>query len=117
MFKGIGAAALACTLFASAWIPAAEAKIDQALVKKLKPTVVNISVSVAIGLHKGESGSWVGTGFIADAKRGLIVTNKHVSGQSPAHFAPCGPAQTYGVGKTNSNKASHNSGARVLANR
>ena len=70
----------------SGFSAAAGAATVEQLVKDLKPSVVNIEVSIAIGLGDDSSGASVGTGFVADSQRGLIVTNQHVSGKSPAQY-------------------------------
>lgn len=66
--------------------PLRAAEPDRELVKRLKPGVVNVEVAVSQGLAGNDSGEWLGTGFIVDAARGLIVTNRHVSGVSPAEY-------------------------------
>lgn len=74
----------ACLLVALAG--PARAKIDQKLVKGLKTSVVNIYTNTPTALAGDTPGSWGGTGFIVDAQRGWIVTNRHVSSRSPAHY-------------------------------
>lgn len=46
--------------------------------------MVNIEVISAAALAADDVGRWVGTGWVIDAGRGLLVTNRHVSGSSPA---------------------------------
>lgn len=64
-------------------LPAA-AEIPAEMVHKLKSAVVNIEVSVQHGLNAETTGKRGGTGFIIDAARGIIATNRHVVGTSPA---------------------------------
>ncbi|MCX5794376.1 MAG: trypsin-like peptidase domain-containing protein [Elusimicrobia bacterium] len=64
----------------------ARAKVDQELVKTLKTAVVNIYTNTPTALAGDTPGSWGGTGFIVDAQKGWIVTNRHVSSRSPAHY-------------------------------
>lgn len=59
---------------------------DKALVQKLKPQVVNIAIKRSQPLGLDTPGSWVGTGFVVDARRGIIATNQHISGISPAQY-------------------------------
>ncbi|HBL16305.1 MAG: hypothetical protein A2X36_06475 [Elusimicrobia bacterium GWA2_69_24] len=64
----------------------ARAEIPTALIQKLKPTVVNLEVSIQHGLNAEEPGVQRGTGFIVDAERGIIATNAHVVGTSPTRI-------------------------------
>lgn len=66
-------------------LPAA-AEVPVSLVAELKPGVVNIEASVQHGLNAESSGKRSGTGFIVDAGRGIIATNRHVVGTSPGQF-------------------------------
>lgn len=66
--------------------PCAAPSIDNALVLRLKPTVVNVERSCSIGLGGDHAGLFRATGFVVDARRGLIATNRHVTGQSPAVY-------------------------------
>lgn len=61
-----------------------QAEVPPAMVAQLKPGVVNIEVSVQHGLNTEATGKRTGTGFIVDAERGIIATNRHVVGTSPA---------------------------------
>ncbi|MFQ5801548.1 MAG: trypsin-like peptidase domain-containing protein [Candidatus Methylomirabilales bacterium] len=54
------------------------------VVESLKPTVVNLEVSSEVNLGFDTAGQWHATGFIVDAKRGIIATNRHVTSTSPA---------------------------------
>ncbi|MBI3298381.1 MAG: trypsin-like peptidase domain-containing protein [Elusimicrobia bacterium] len=62
----------------------ASAEFSAELVSRLKSSVVNIEVSVQHGLNAESTGKRGGTGFIVDAERGIIATNRHVVGTSPA---------------------------------
>ena len=53
-------------------------------IERLKPTVVNLEVTSEVNLGFDEAGKWYGTGFIVDAKRGIIATNRHLTSTSPA---------------------------------
>ena len=53
-------------------------------IERLKATVVNLEVTSEVNLGFDGAGKWAGTGFIVDAKRGIIATNRHVSSKSPA---------------------------------
>ena len=64
----------------------ARAEIPSEMVAKLKPGVVNIEISVQHGLNAENSGKRGGTGFIVDAERGIIATNRHVVGTSPGRI-------------------------------
>ena len=59
---------------------------EEKLVTRLKPTIVNVYVYTSAGLAGDLPGNPATTGFIVDAKRGWIATNRHVSGISPATF-------------------------------
>lgn len=59
------------------------AEIAEGLVARLKPVVVNIECSTVVGLNGDSQGQGKATGFIVDAKRGIIATNQHVTGSSP----------------------------------
>lgn len=74
------------TLLASLLCLPAAAEVPVSLVAELKPGVVNIEVSVQHGLNAESSGKRSGTGFIVDAARGIIATNRHVVGTSPGQF-------------------------------
>lgn len=62
----------------------ASAEVPEALVRAKKKTVVNIEISVVHGLGMQAPGIAAGTGFIVDAKEGIVATNKHVAGISPS---------------------------------
>lgn len=54
-------------------------------IERLKPTVVNLEVTTLVNLGFDEAGTRDGTGFIIDAERGIIATNRHLASTSPAH--------------------------------
>ncbi len=58
--------------------------IKEGLVLKLKKTVVNVEKLVTVGLNSEYAGQFRASGFIVDAKQGLIATNRHVTGTSPS---------------------------------
>jgi len=53
-------------------------------IEAFKPSVVNVETSSEIVLETEETGTSTATGFIVDAERGIIVTNRHVTGTSPS---------------------------------
>lgn len=55
-------------------------------IEQLKPTVVNLEVTAQINLGLDRPGTRHGTGFIVDAQRGIIATNRHIASTSPAHI-------------------------------
>lgn len=62
---------------ANTWAPAIE---------RLKPTVVNLEVTAHVNLGLDQPGTRLGTGFIVDAERGIIATNRHITSTSPAQI-------------------------------
>ncbi len=50
-----------------------------------KPMVVNVETSSEVVFETESKGTNFATGFIVDAERGLIVTNRHVTGSSPSY--------------------------------
>ncbi len=48
-----------------------------------KKAVVNLNLRSEVSLGRDTTGDSVGTGFVVDAKKGIIVTNQHVTGLSP----------------------------------
>ena len=50
-----------------------------------KPMVVNAETSSEIVFETEAKGTSFATGFIVDAERGIIVTNRHVTGSSPSY--------------------------------
>lgn len=76
-------------LSAAFWVLAvapSRAAIDGALVARLKRTVVNVQRSWTVGINSEGSGRFGASGFIVDAKRGIIATNHHVAGSGPSVF-------------------------------
>jgi S1-C subfamily serine protease len=55
-------------------------------IERLKPTVVNLEVTTHVNIGLDRPGNWHGTGFILDAKRGIIATNRHLTSTSPAQI-------------------------------
>lgn len=55
-------------------------------IERLKPTVVNLEVTIQANIGLDKPGTWLGTGFIVDATRGIIATNRHLTSTSPAHI-------------------------------
>lgn len=49
-------------------------------IEKIKKAIVTIETRVSVAAYI-DTGGWSGTGFIADQKNGLIITNAHVSGR------------------------------------
>ena len=50
-----------------------------------KPMVVNVETSSEVVFETEAKGTSFATGFIVDAERGIIATNRHVTGSSPAY--------------------------------
>ena len=50
-----------------------------------KPLVVNVETSSEINFETESQGKFYATGFIVDAKRGIIATNAHVTEKSPSY--------------------------------
>ncbi len=55
-------------------------------IERLKPTVINLEVTTQVNIGLDRPGTRHGTGFIVDAKRGIIATNRHLTSMSPAHI-------------------------------
>lgn len=72
------------TVFFATMCSAAGLKAD--LVEELKPSVVNLCVSHSRYFGIKSAGQFKGTGFIADKKAGLIVTNRHVADAFPSQI-------------------------------
>jgi len=53
-------------------------------IARFKPSVVNIERSSEIVFESERQGTSYATGFIVDAERGIIATNRHVTGISPS---------------------------------
>ena len=54
-------------------------------IKAFKPMVVNVETSSEIVFETEVLGTSFATGFVIDAKRGIIATNRHVTGSSPSY--------------------------------
>lgn len=80
------ASLLAALSLPLAGVPPAFAEVPAGLVQKLKPSIVNVEKSVTVGLETEGGGRSKASAFIVDAKRGILATNRHVSGVSPARF-------------------------------
>ncbi|MDA1191998.1 MAG: S1C family serine protease [Candidatus Poribacteria bacterium] len=52
-------------------------------IERYKPSVVNIERSAEVVFETERQGTSFATGFIVDAERGIIATNRHVTGTSP----------------------------------
>ena len=50
-----------------------------------KPMVVNVETSSEVVFETETKGTSFATGFVVDAERGIIATNRHVTGSSPAY--------------------------------
>lgn len=50
-----------------------------------KPMVVNVETSSEVVFETEVKGTNFATGFVVDAERGIIATNRHVTGSSPAY--------------------------------
>ena len=50
-----------------------------------KPMVVNVETSSEVVFEAESKGTSFATGFIVDAERGIIATNRHVTGSSPSY--------------------------------
>lgn len=66
------------------WPVAASAADLAALVADLKPSVVNVERSATVALNTDQAGRAKASGFIVDARRGIIATNRHVAGTGPS---------------------------------
>ena len=54
-------------------------------IASFKPMVVNVETSSEVVFEAEAKGTSFATGFIVDAERGIIATNRHVTGSSPAY--------------------------------
>ena len=73
-------------LFLCSRTPVATASDWADRIERLKPTVVNLEVTTQVNLGLDSPGTLYGTGFIIDAKRGIVATNRHVTSTSPARI-------------------------------
>ena len=60
--------------------------VPESAIAKIKPSVVNVKKSVAYGLGRDRARRVFATGIIVDAERGIVATNRHVTGTSPAQI-------------------------------
>jgi S1-C subfamily serine protease len=72
-------AALLCAGSASAEIP-------ERVIERAKLCVVSVERNTTIGLNGENPGRARATGFVVDLNYGIIATNRHVTGTSPATF-------------------------------
>ncbi|MBP7189976.1 MAG: serine protease [Rickettsiaceae bacterium] len=56
------------------------AEISPDVLSKTKKAIVTIEARVSVSAY-ARLGSWMGTGFVADKKNGIIITNTHVVGR------------------------------------
>ena len=69
----------AITLYClTATVYADDAKIKE--IEKIRKSIVTINSRVPVSAYQN-TGSWSGTGFIVDGKKGFLVTNSHVVGR------------------------------------
>lgn len=61
-------------------------EIQDKVIEQAKNCVVSVERTTAIGINGERSGRANATGFIVDLGKGLIATNRHVSGTSPAKY-------------------------------
>jgi S1-C subfamily serine protease len=68
---------------ASAEALSSDSPWSPATIRDLKRTVVSIDEARPVALTDDKRGAGQGTGFVVDAERGLVVTNRHISTVSP----------------------------------
>ncbi len=54
-------------------------------IESFKPMVVNVETSTEVPLETEAKGTGFATGFIVDAERGILATNRHVTGSGPSY--------------------------------
>lgn len=54
-------------------------------IANFKPMVVNVETASEVVFETESKGTSFATGFVVDAERGIIATNRHVTGSSPAY--------------------------------
>ena len=54
-----------------------------ATIRKVKPGIVALRVTGARAFEDCNAGTWYGTGFVVDAEKGLILSNRHVISVGP----------------------------------
>jgi S1-C subfamily serine protease len=64
----------------------ASAEIPEKVIEQAKRCVVSIERTRTLGINGERPGRGNATGFIVDLERGLIATNRHVTGTSPAKY-------------------------------
>ena len=62
----------------------ATAELPEELFSEAERYTVRLQTRIEMALGDDEAGVFSGTGFVVDADRGWIVTNKHVVGESPS---------------------------------
>lgn len=67
------------TLFLLIDVTLAAGNITTSEVEKIRKAIVTINCRISVSAYQ-TTGSWYGTGFMVDANKGLLVTNKHISG-------------------------------------
>ena len=55
-------------------------------IASFKPMVVNIETASEVVFETESKGTNFATGFVVDTERGIIATNRHVTGSSPAYI-------------------------------
>ena len=75
--------AIAASLVLIANVDAAHNWTEQ--IADFKPMVVNVETSSEVVFETEAKGTSFATGFVVDAARGIIATNRHVTGSSPAY--------------------------------
>merc|ERR1719424_2162870 len=53
------------------------------VIEAVKPAVVELRITVVRSFQDDTAGAHGGTGFVVDAERGLIITNRHVASAGP----------------------------------
>jgi S1-C subfamily serine protease len=75
------------TLILAALLAApAAAAIQQPVIDKAKNCVVTIERRTTLAINGEKAGRAWATGFVVDLKNGIIATNRHVTGTSPAKY-------------------------------
>jgi S1-C subfamily serine protease len=64
-------------------LPASESADWEATLRRVVPAVVVLRVSATRPFDTENPGTYTATGFVVDAERGLILTNRHVVGPGP----------------------------------
>merc|ERR1719424_537038 len=53
------------------------------VIEAVKPAVVELRITVVRSFQDDTAGAHGGTGFVVDAERGLVLTNRHVASAGP----------------------------------